>query len=395
MREQFPIFRQRPDWVYLDSAATAQKPQTVIDALSQFYASEYATVHRAVYRHSLKATEQYNETREAVRRFLNASHAEEIVFTRGTTDAINLVAMSYGRTFLKAGDEILISQMEHHSNIVPWQMAAKAIGATLRWIPLDETGALLWEGMITPRTRIIAIAHVSNVTGTINPIAEIAKAAKLHGAIVVVDGAQATPHLRVDVQQLGCDFYAFSGHKCYGPTGIGVLFGKQELLEKMPPIQGGGDMIERVELEKTTYAAPPLRFEAGTPVIGSAIALKSALQFIEKVGRERIAKHETALLRHAERLLADLPGIRILGTSPDKGPILTFHIEGVHPLDLATFLDLSNISIRSGHLCAQPLLRFFGLESASRASFAIYNTMEEVDRFAEQVRRAAKKLLKF
>ncbi len=395
MRQQFPIFRHRPGWVYLDSAATAQKPQTVIDALSQFYASDYATVHRAVYRHSLKATEQYNETREVARRFLNASHAEEIVFTRGTTDAINLVAASYGRTFLKAGDEILISQMEHHSNIVPWQMAAKATGATLRWIPIDETGALRWEGTITPRTRIVAIAHVSNVTGTVNAIAEISKAAKLQGAIVVVDGAQGAPHLSVDVQQLGCDFYAFSGHKCYGPTGIGVLFGKQELLERMPPTQGGGDMIERVELEKTTYAAPPLRFEAGTPIIGSAIALKSALQFIEEIGRERIAAHETALLRHAEKLLADLPGIRILGVSPDKGPILTFHIEGVHPLDLATLLDLSDVSIRSGHLCAQPLLRFFGLESASRASFAIYNTMEEVDRFADAVRRSARKLLKF
>lgn len=381
MRDEFPIFRSYPDLIYLDSAATAHKPQCVIDALVKFYSEDYATVHRAIYRPSLKATEQYNETRATAARFLNAE-TEEIVFTRGTTDAINLVAQSYGRTFLKPGDEILISEMEHHSNIVPWQMVAKQTGAVLRWIPMNDQGVLEWQGTLTPKTKIVAIAHVSNVTGTINPIAEIAKAAHSHGAKIVVDGAQAAPHLKIDVQALDCDFYAFSGHKCYGPTGIGILYGKKELLEVMPPVQGGGDMIERVELERSTYQMPPLRFEAGTPLIAEVIALKTALEFTEKNRRP-----DTLLAFATERLLA-LPDLKIIGTAAQKGPIITFHIEGVHPLDLATLLDLKNIAIRSGHLCAQPLLRKFGLTAAARASFALYNTMEEVDRFVDAVQMA-------
>lgn len=393
MREKFPIFSHQPDLIYLDSAATAHKPQSVIDALFQFYAAEYATVHRAIYRPSLAATDKYNETRETARRFLNASDASEIIFTRGTTDALNLVAASYARTFLKKGDEILISTVEHHSNIVPWQMVAEQTGAALKYIQVDERGVLLWENAIGPKTKIVALAHVSNVTGTINPIADIARAAHAVGAILVVDGAQGAPHMAIDVQKLGCDFYAFSGHKCYGPTGIGVLYGKKELLEQMPPIQGGGDMIMRVDLDKTTYAAPPLRFEAGTPLIGGVIALKSALDFIEGIGKEKISLHEDALLRHATAKLSSIPNLRILGTAPEKGPIITFHIEGVHPLDLATFLDLKHIAIRSGHLCAQPAMRAFGLEAAARASFGIYNTLEEVDRFAEAVKNASENLL--
>jgi cysteine desulfurase/selenocysteine lyase len=392
MREAFPIFSHHPELIYLDTAATAHKPRSVIDALAHFYAAEYATVHRVIYRPSIEATERYNETRETVGRFINARDASEIVFTRGTTDAINLVAMSYARTHLKPGDEILISVMEHHSNLVPWQMVKDETGATLKFIPVDERGVLQWENTIGPKTKIVALAHVSNVTGTINPISDIARAAHEAGAILLVDGAQGAPHMPVDVQKLGCDFYAFSGHKCYGPTGIGILYGKKELLEKMPPVQGGGDMIARVDLDRTSYAAPPLRFEAGTPLIGGVIALKAALDFIEDIGRDRIAFHEDALLRRATGQLSEIPGLRIIGTSPNKGPILTFQIEGIHPLDLATFLDLKNIAIRSGHLCAQPALRAFGLDAAARASFGLYNTLEEVDRFCEAVLDAGKTL---
>jgi len=385
MRDEFPIFRAHPELIYLDSAATAHKPKCVIDALTQFYAEEYATVHRAIYRGSLKATEKYNETRLLAAKFLNAE-PNEIVFTRGTTDAINLVAQSYGRTFLKPGDEILISQMEHHSNIVPWQMVAEQTGAKLRWIPMNPQGCLEWEGWITPKTKLIALAHISNVTGTINPIREIGKAAHAVGAKLLVDGAQAAPHLKIDVQALDCDFYAFSGHKCYGPTGVGVLYGKKELLEQMPPVQGGGDMIERVDFEESTYQMPPLRFEAGTPLIGPVIALKSALEFVMK---HRDPSHEQKLLAHATQRLLAIPGLKIIGEAPEKGPILTFQIEGVHPLDLATLLDLKNIAIRSGHLCAQPLLRCFGLEHAARVSFGIYNTLEEADFFADALQEVA------
>lgn len=378
MRDEFPIFKKHPELIYLDSAATTHKPQCVIDALTRVYSEDYATVHRAIYRSSMKATEQYNETRVVAARFINAN-VDEIIFTRGTTDAINLVAQSYGRTFLKPGDEILISEMEHHSNIVPWQMIAKQTGALLRFIPMNEQGVLEWKGHITPKTKLVAIAHISNVTGTINPIVEMGKAAHAVGAVFLVDGAQAAPHMKIDVQALGCDFYAFSGHKCYGPTGVGVLYGKKEILEVMPPVQGGGDMIEHVDLEHTTYQMPPLRFEAGTPIIAPVIALKTALEFIER------NRTSTNLLSYATERLEAIPDLKIIGNAPEKGPIITFHIEGVHPLDLATLLDLKNIAIRSGHLCAQPLLRKFGLTVASRASFGIYNTIEEIDQFANAI----------
>jgi cysteine desulfurase/selenocysteine lyase len=305
---------------------------------------------------------------------------------------LNLAAKSYGKLALQPGDEILLSVMEHHSNIVPWQMIAEETGARLKWIPIDERGVLLWQGEITPRTKIVAVAHISNVTGTVNPIGEIAKAAHAVGAVVVVDGAQAAPHMPADVQALDADFYAFSGHKCYGPTGVGILYGKKSLLDQMPPIAGGGDMIERVDLERTTYQQPPLRFEAGTPIIGPVVALKAAFDFIEEVGREHIAAHGQQLLARATAQLLQIPGLRILGTAPDKGPILTFLVEGIHPLDLATLIDLRNIAIRSGHLCAQPLLRTFGCEAAARASFGIYNTEEEVDQFVEAVRDAIAQL---
>ncbi len=384
MRDQFPIFQKHPTLVYLDSAATAHKPKCVIDALTKFYAEEYGTVHRAIYQSALVATDRYNDTRETVRKFLNASSTEEIVFTRGTTDALNLIALSWARTHLKPGDEILVSEMEHHSNLVPWQMAAQATGATLK----------IFEGFpqITSATKLIAIAHMTNVTGAINPIAQIAKEAKKVGAILVVDGAQAAPHLTIDVQALGCDFYAFSSHKCYGPTGLGVLYGRKELLESMPPIMGGGDMIDRVDLQQSTYAKPPLRFEAGTPIIGSVVALKAALDFIEEIGKEKIAAHENALRVHLEEGLMTINGMQILGGTGEKGPLTTFAIQGIHSLDIATFLDLKHIAIRSGNLCAQPAMRKFGLETAARVSFGIYNTIEEVDLFLSELKKVISRL---
>jgi len=386
VKHRFPIFRRNPKLLYFDTAATAHKPKEVIDSLSSFYGEEYGTVHRAIYRGSLKSTEKYHATREAAAKFINAASTDEIVFTRGTTEALNLVARSYGKIALKKGDEILITEMEHHSNIIPWQMIAQETGATLRWISSDARGVLQWKGTITPRTKIVAVAHMSNVTGTIHPIREIAKEAHLMGAVIVVDGAQAAPHMHVDVQEMDVDFYAFSGHKCYGPTGTGILYGKRSLLEKMPPIQGGGDMVDRVEMETTTYQEPPLRFEAGTPNIGSVIALKAALDFIEEIGRDKIAAHEEELYSLALEELEKIEGVRILGTAPNKGPLLTFVVEGVHPLDLATFLDMRHIAVRSGHLCAQPILRFFGVESALRISFGIYNTKEDVALLMNAVR---------
>lgn len=381
IKEQFPYFSYHPEAIYLDSAATTHKPKIVIDALTCLYEQENATVHRAIYRASLVATEKYNATRVAVQKFLQAKKAEEIVFTRGTTDAINLVARSYGKMALQKGDEIVISIMEHHSNIVPWQMIAEETGTLLKYIPVNEKGELLWQGLITPRTKIVALAHVSNVTGTINPIREIAKVAHKNGAILLVDGAQSAPHMKIDVQELGCDFFAFSGHKCYGPTGVGILYGKYDLLEKMPPITGGGDMIQKVDLNHSTYQLPPLRFEAGTPIIGPVIALKSAIDFIQEIGLDQIAEHEQKLLEKATFGLTKIPGLRILGTSLNKGPIITFVIDGLHSLDVTTLLDLQNIAIRSGHLCAQPILRHFGLETAMRVSFGIYNSEEEVHVF--------------
>lgn len=391
-REFFPYFGRHPNLIYLDTAATAHKPQAVIDAITSFYNSDYATVHRAIYRPSIRATDLYHASRLAAQRFLEAAHPEEIIFTRGTTDALNLVAQSYGRTFLKPGDEIAVSPTEHHSNFVPWQMVASATGAKLHFISMDQNGNLDWRAALTPKTKIVAIAHMSNVTGTIHPIREIAIQAHAQGAIIVVDGAQAAPHCPVNVEELDVDFYAFSGHKAYGPSGIGILYGKKNLLEKMPPIQGGGDMITEVTQNSSIYQPPPLRFEAGTPILASAIALKPALDFIESIGRSAIAAHEQALLTQASDHLLRIPGLRILGQAPEKGPLLTFTIDGIHPLDLATFLDLKNVAVRSGHLCAQPAMKFFGLTTAVRASFGLYNTSNEVDRFVEALRQSVNEL---
>ena len=385
MRNEFPIFDAHPELIYLDSAATAQKPRSVINALTKFYSENYATVHRAIYRHAIKAGDAYNESREAAAKFLNVQ-LEEIVFTRGTTASLNLVAQSYGRIFINEGDEILVSEMEHHSNLVPWQILAKEKKAVLRYIPMNSSGELEWEGTINSKTKLVAVVHVSNVTGTINPIKEIVKAAHQHGAVVVVDGAQAAPHMNIDVKELDVDFYAFSGHKCYGPTGVGVLSGKRELLDQMPPVEGGGDMVEKVTYEEALYQKPPLLFEAGTPMIGSVIALKPALEFVKG------HKNLDHLLSHGLERLKSIPNLKVLGDAKERGPLITFHIEGVHPLDIATLLDLKNIAIRSGHLCAQPLLNKFGLTAAVRASFGAYNIIEEVDKFVDEVALIVKKL---
>jgi len=382
-RKFFPIFRHHPDWIYLDSAASAHKPDCVIEALSQFYSKDYATVHRAAYGASIRATEMYHNARETVRQFLNAACYEEIIFTRGTTESIHIVS----RTFpLKRGDEVLISGLEHHSNLVPWQMLAEEKGIILRQIPVLGDGSLEMPLKISPKTRLIAVTHVSNVTGTITPIREIVQAARQVGAAVLVDGAQAAPHMRIDVQDLGADFYVFSGHKCYGPTGIGILYGKKEWLTAMPPLQGGGAMVDHVDFEKSTYLEPPMRFEAGTPMIGSAIGLKAALDFLQEIGIHSAAAWEQHLLSIATNMLSRIPKLRIIGTALHKGPIITFTVDDVHPLDLAALLDCKNIAVRTGHLCAQPLLRKFGCESALRASFALYNTEEDVERFVSAVK---------
>ncbi len=384
VRRDFPLLEQDKSLIYFDSAATAQKPFAVIEAMRRFYAEEYGTVHRAIYRLSSCATARYNAVRESVRAFLNAASAEEIVFTKGTTEAINLVAASFSKAFLKSGDEILISEMEHHANLVPWQILSQERGIHLKYIPIDDRGELIleeYEKLLTERTRLVSIAHLSNATGTLNPIEEIIRLAHEKGAKVCIDGAQSAPHMPVDVQRLDADFFAFSGHKAFGPTGIGVLYGKKELLEKMPPYQAGGDMIETVTLLRSSYQPPPLRFEAGTPMIAEVIGLGAALAYIESLGRERIAAWESHLLAYATEKLLAIPDLRIIGTAARKGPIITFTIPGIHPLDIGTLLDLRGIAVRTGHLCAQPTMRRFGIAAATRASFAAYNTLEEIDSF--------------
>lgn len=381
MKKEFPIFSSHPDLIYLDSAATAQKPSCVIERMQKFYEKEYGTVHRAIYEQARLATDAYAEAREEVAKFLGNVSFDEVIFTKGTTDSINLVASSLALSGLGPDDEILCSEMEHHSNLVPWQMAALRSKAKLSFIPMDLQGNLLWEGKISSRTKIVAISHMSNVTGTIQPIQEIVKKAKEHGALVLVDGAQAAASIPLNLKALGVDFYAFSSHKCYGPTGIGVLYGKKELLEKMIPPQGGGDMILEVLLEKTEYAKPPLRFEAGTPAIVEAIGFKEALSWMKRQKEDFFEEHGKKLRILLEKELVNIPGLKILGTSQEKGPITTFSIQGIHPLDLATYLDLKKIAVRSGHLCAQPTLRKWNLSSALRVSFGAYNEEEEISCF--------------
>jgi cysteine desulfurase/selenocysteine lyase len=386
-REDFPMLKKTmhgKPLVYLDSAATAQKPLCVIEALDSFYRDHYGTVHRAVYELAVESTSRFQQARVQAQHFLNAAKDSEIIFTRGTTESINLVATSFGKAFVKAHDEIIITEMEHHSNIVPWQMLCEDRGAILKVVPFNDAGVLdleAFRGMLSSRTKLVAVAHVSNALGTVNPIEEIINAAHQAGAYVLVDGAQAAPHRPVDVQALDADFYVFSGHKAYGPTGIGILYGKEALLEAMPPYQGGGDMIETVTFEKTTYNQLPMKFEAGTPIIAEVIGLGVALEYLEKVGRERILQWETHLLDYALKAFAEIPETRLIGQAKDKGGVVSFTVEGIHPLDIGTMLDLKGIAIRTGHLCAQPVMRHFGLSSVARISFGLYTTEADIDAF--------------
>lgn len=393
LRADFPILARsvhdRP-LVYLDNAATSQKPQSVIDCEAHYYRALNANVHRGVHRLSQEATDAYEGARDIVQRFLNAARREEIVFVRGTTEAINLVANSYGSRFV-AGDEIVITHMEHHSNIVPWQLACERSGAVLRVAPVDDHGELeldAFERLLGPRTRLVALTHVSNALGTINPVHELVARAHAHGAAVLLDGAQAVPHLRPDVQALDCDFYAFSGHKLYGPTGIGVLYGKAARLESMPPWQGGGDMIRTVSFEGSTWADAPQRFEAGTPNIAGAIGLAAAIDYVQGIGLERVAAHERALLAYATEVTGAIPGVRIVGTARHKTGILSFLVDGIHPHDLGTILDSEGVAIRAGHHCAMPLMTRFGIPGTARASLAIYNDTADIDALVTAIHKA-------
>jgi cysteine desulfurase / selenocysteine lyase len=393
IRAQFPILQQTVHGnplIYLDNAATTQKPQAVLDALAQYYQHDNANVHRGIHTLATRATIALEATRHSVQQFVGAADAAEIIFTPGATASINLVAATYGQAQVQAGDEVIISHMEHHANIVPWQMLCQSKKATLKVIPISATGELLLptlEELLTPKTKIVAISYVSNTLGTVNPIKEIIQQAHAQGAIVVVDGAQAIPHLPIDVQDLDCDFLAFSAHKAYGPTGIGALYGKRALLEEMPPYQGGGEMVREVALEHTTYNDLPYKFEAGTPNIGGIVAWQEALDFISRLGHKNLRAHEDALLTYALDLLGGLKKVRMIGTAPNKISVLSFVIEGVHHLDAGMLLDAHGIAVRTGHSCTQPLMNFFGIDGIIRASFAIYNTKEEVEQLAAGIER--------
>ncbi|WNG44489.1 cysteine desulfurase [Archangium minus] len=385
IRADFPILHQevrgRP-LVYLDSAATTQKPQAVIDALVRYYTHDNANVHRGVHALSERATQAYEGARERVRRFINARETKEIIFVRGCTEAVNLVAQTYGRSKVGPGDEVLITAMEHHSDIVPWQMLCQQVGATLKVVPVDERGDLRMDqldALLTERTRILAVTHVSNALGTVNPVREIVKRAHARGVPVLVDGAQALAHFRVDVQELDCDFYALSGHKMFGPTGIGVLYGKASVLESMPPWQGGGDMILTVTMEKTVYNRLPYRLEAGTPDISGAVGLAAAMDYIDAVGLDAISAHDRELLEYGSRALESVPGLKLLGRGRERSGVLSFIMEDVHAHDVGTILDREGVAIRAGHHCAQPLLSCFGVAATVRASLAMYNTREDID----------------
>jgi cysteine desulfurase / selenocysteine lyase len=396
IRDDFPILRQRvrgKPLVYLDNAATSQKPQSVIDAITRFYAVENANIHRGVHYLSERATEAYDQVRDKVARFLNARASHEVIFTRGTTEGINLVAQSYARTFLKPGDEILITGMEHHSNIVPWQLVCQQTGAVLRAAPITDVGELdieAFEQLLNDRTRFVAVVHLSNALGTINPVKRLIALAHARGVPVLVDGAQSAPHLEVDVQDLDCDFFAFSGHKLYGPTGVGVLYGKESWLERMPPYQGGGDMIRSVTLERSTWAPLPAKFEAGTPMIAQVMGLGAALDYVSPLGLEAIAAWEQQLLSYATQSVSDIDGIRIIGTARNKASVLGFVLEGVHPHDIGTILDDEGVAIRAGHHCAQPVMERFGIPATARASFAFYNTRAEADVLIDALIRVKK-----
>lgn len=396
IRADFPILHQNirgKPLVYLDNAASSQRPKQVIASIRRMYECDYANIHRGVHTLSQRSTQAYEDARVKVQHFIRAARSEEIVFVRGTTEAINLVAHTLGRSRFKPGDEVLISAMEHHSNIVPWQLLREQMGLVLKVIPINERGFFSLddvEAQISARTRLISVMHVSNALGTINPIREIIKLAHHRGIPVLVDGAQAVPHLPVDVQALDCDFYAFSGHKMCGPSGIGVLYGKYERLAELPPYQGGGDMIESVSFEKTTYAAPPARFEAGTPHIVGGVALGAAIDYLQNIGMNNIAAYEHSLLDYATHVLSNVPGLRIIGTAPEKASVISFVVEGIHPHDLGTVLDNEGIAIRTGHHCAQPVMACFHIPATARASFAFYNTKEDIDRLVQGVQKAIK-----
>lgn len=396
IRQDFPILQRevygRP-LIYLDNAATTQKPRSVVEAISNEYFSTNANVHRGVHFLSQKATDLHEAARERVRQFINARSTAEVLFTRGTTESLNLVASSFGEAFLKEGDEVIVSVMEHHSDIVPWQLLRERKGIVIRVIPMDDSGRLdleAYERLFSERTRLVCVAHVSNVLGTVNPVKQMAATAHAHGAYMLVDGAQSIPHFKVDVQDLDCDFLTFSGHKIYGPTGIGVLYGRESLLEKMPPYQGGGEMIARVTFEHTTYERLPYKFEAGTPDYVGTHALAAAIDYVEALGMDEIAAHERRLTQYAMERLGAIKDMHLYGTTPDKDAVVAFNVGKIHPLDLGTLLDRLGIAIRTGHHCAQPLMQRCGVEGMARASFALYNTMDEIDKLAEGIERVSK-----
>jgi cysteine desulfurase/selenocysteine lyase len=394
IRDEFPALNQKvhgKPLVYLDNAATTQKPQAVISTLNRYYSLQNANIHRGVYYLSEKSTDAYESSRVKVQQFLNARESREIIFVRGATEGINLVAQAYGKAFVKEGDEILISTMEHHSNIVPWQMLRDQVGAKLRVAPINDDGEIVlaeYEKLLNKKTKVVALGHVSNALGTINPVKQLIERAHAVGAVVLIDGAQGAPHLKVDVQALDCDFYVFSGHKAYAPTGIGVVYGKAALLEMMPPYQGGGDMIKAVTFEKTLYNTPPYKYEAGTPHIAGAIGLGAAIDYLNELGLERIAAYERELLEYGTELLSRITGLRLIGTAKQKACILSFVLPQVHPHDLGTILDRDGIAIRAGHHCAMPTMERFGVPATARASLAFYNTKEELDHLAEAIERA-------
>ena len=393
VREDFPILKEKihgKPLVYFDNAATSQKPRSVIEAEQRFYLTECSNVHRGVHYLSEQATQAYEAARGKVQRFLNARDAREIIFVRGTTEAINLVASSYGRKNVQAGDEVVITTMEHHSNIVPWQILCEEKGAKLRVAPINDDGELIFEEfekLLTSRTRLVAVVHISNALGTINPVQRIIEAAHRRNIPVLLDGAQAAAHLKVDVRELDCDFYTLSGHKLYGPTGIGVLYGKARLLEAMPPYQGGGDMISSVSFEKTTYNVIPAKFEAGTPNIAGTIGLGAAIDYVNQIGFENLAPYEHELLEYATEALARIPGVRLIGTAKEKAAVLSFVMDGLHPHDVGTVLDQEGIAVRTGHHCAQPLMDRFGVPATTRASLAFYNSFEEVDALVKGIQK--------
>jgi len=399
IRAQFPILSRKvkgKDLVYLDNAATAQKPLAVIDALVHYYSHYNANIHRGLHTLADEATTAYEASRTAVKDFVGASSPDEIIFTKGTTDSINLVAHSWGKSFLQEGDEIIITSLEHHANIVPWQMIAAEKKAILRVIPIDNNGILdmeAFKAMLGPKTKFVSVIHVSNALGIINPVEEIIRLSHEQHAVVLVDGAQSSVHLDIDVQTLGCDFYVFSGHKIYGPTGVGVLYGRRDLLESMPPYQGGGEMIKEVRFDYTTYNELPFKFEAGTPNIADVIALKAGIDFINSIGKPAIRKHEEILLEYATAQLKEIAGLRIIGDVKNKVSVISFIIDGVHPQDLAILLDNQGVAVRTGHHCAQPLMHRLGIVGTTRASFAAYNTLEEIDVLTQALNKSLKMLL--